>query len=136
MAVDAPPETLVSIACLLPTVFGLEPSISTVSSGDLGNTDLPFSVFLASRAPLGDLNLSRADREPESSDCSAGKISTSTSSVEKTSMRRKESSEVPAGRFRIKADEKVAVAGVAEKGVPTGFASRSKELTGGAIERG
>lgn len=126
VAVDAPFDTLVSIGYLLFMVEGLEPSISMAISGALGEIDLPSSAFFASSAPAGVLNLTRADRVPESSGCSAGRNSISTRSFEKTSIRRSESSEVLAGRLWITAEDSGAAVGATEKDMPADFvASRS-----------
>jgi len=120
VAVDAPFDTLVSIGYLLPMLEGLEPSISTTISGAFPEIDLPSSAFLASSAPAGDRNLTRADRVPDSSGSSVGRNSMSTTSLEKTSIRRSDSSEVTAGRLWITAEDSGA-AGAAEKGDPTGL---------------
>lgn len=67
--------------------------------------DLPSSMLRASWAPAGDSKVRMAERKPESSECSGASTSTSTSSLEKTIIRRSDSSDVLSGRRRISTDE-------------------------------
>lgn len=93
------------------------PRISTISSASLDMLDFPSSMLLMFCAPAGVLTLTKALRKPGSSECSAGSTSTSTSSSQKTSIKRMDSFDVLRGK-RLMRTEVVEGAALL-KGVPT-----------------